>query len=120
MEMKIYKLLSVILGSAMSFAFSSCENASNSFPDYEGGVSVYFAYQYPVRTIVLGNDPVVDNSADRQHKCAIYATMGGAYGGRNITIDIAVDNTLCDNLFLKTAHRYYPCLLHIIHWRVIK
>ena len=36
MEMKIYKLLSVILGSAMSFAFSSCENASNSFPDYEG------------------------------------------------------------------------------------
>ena len=51
MEMKIYKLLSVILGSAMSFAFSSCENASNSFPDYEGGVSVYFAYQYPVRTI---------------------------------------------------------------------
>ena len=89
MEMKIYKLLSVILGSAMSFAFSSCENASNSFPDYEGGVSVYFAYQYPVRTIVLGNDPVVDNSADRQHKCAIYATMGGAYGGRNITIDIA-------------------------------
>ena len=40
MEMKIYKLLSVILGSAMSFAFSSCENASNSFPDYEGGVSV--------------------------------------------------------------------------------
>ena len=58
MEMKIYKLLSVILGSAMSFAFSSCENASNSFPDYEGGVSVYFAYQYPVRTIVLGNDPV--------------------------------------------------------------
>ena len=53
MEMKIYKLLSVILGSAMSFAFSSCENASNSFPDYEGGVSVYFAYQYPVRTIRL-------------------------------------------------------------------
>ena len=27
MEMKIYKLLSVMLGSAMSFAFSSCENA---------------------------------------------------------------------------------------------
>ena len=108
MEMKIYKLLSVILGSAMSFAFSSCENASNSFPDYEGGVSVYFAYQYPVRTIVLGNDPVVDNSADRQHKCAIYATMGGAYGGRNITIDIAVDNTLCDNLFFEDGSPVLP------------
>ena len=92
----------------MSFAFSSCENASNPFPDYEGGVSVYFAYQYPVRTIVLGNDPVVDNSADRQHKCAIYATMGGAYGGRNITIDIAVDNTLCDNLFFEDGSPVLP------------
>lgn len=101
MEMKLYKLLSIIALGGMTFAFSSCENADKSFPDYEGGTSVYFAYQYPVRTIVLGNDEIVDNSLDRQHKCAIYATMGGAYGGRNITIDIAVDNTLCDNLYFE-------------------
>lgn len=43
MKMKIYKLLSIIFLGTMSFAFSSCENADNSFPDYEGGVSVYFA-----------------------------------------------------------------------------
>lgn len=104
----------------LAFAFASCENADKSFPDYEGGTSVYFAYQYPVRTIVLGNDEIVDNSLDRQHKCAIYATMGGAYGGRDITIDIAVDNTLCDNLFLKMGHRYCLCLPPITHWLEIK
>ena len=45
---------------------------------------------------------------DRQHKCAIYATMGGAYGGRDITIDIAVDNTLCDNLFFEDGTPVLP------------
>lgn len=101
MEMKIHKLLSIIALGGMTLAFSSCENGDNSFPDFEGGTSVYFAYQYPVRTIVLGNDSEVDNSLDLQHKCAIYATMGGAYEGKNITLDVAVDNTLCDNLFYE-------------------
>lgn len=31
-------------------SFSSCENGDWSFPDY-GTTTVYFAYQYPVRTI---------------------------------------------------------------------
>ena len=102
------KLLTAIaLGSVLT-AFSACENADNSFPDYEGGTSVYFAYQYPVRTIVLGNDEVVNNSLDREHKCEIYSTMGGSYGGRNITIDIAVDNSLCDNLFFENDSPVLP------------
>lgn len=108
MEMKLYKLLSTMALGGLTFAFASCENADKSFPDYEGGTSVYFAYQYPIRTIVLGNDEIVDNSLDRQHKCAIYATMGGAYGGRDITIDIAVDNTLCDNLFFEDGTSVLP------------
>ena len=106
--MKLYKLLSTMALGGLTFAFASCENADKSFPDYEGGTSVYFAYQYPIRTIVLGNDEIVDNSLDRQHKCAIYATMGGAYGGRDITIDIAVDNTLCDNLFFEDGTPVLP------------
>ena len=59
-------------------SFSSCENGDWSFPDY-GTTTVYFAYQYPVRTIVLGNDEVFDNTLDNQHKCMIKATMGGVY-----------------------------------------
>ena len=77
---------------------ASCYNADKEFPDYEGGTTAYFAYQYPVRTLILGND-IYDNSLDNAHKCQIWSTMGGAYNGRNAVVQIAVDNSLCDNLF---------------------
>lgn len=98
LNMKMHKIYSVLMSGLMLAAVFSCENGDRSFPDYEGGTSVYFAYQYPVRTVVLGNDPDVNNWRDQQHKVAIYSTMGGSYGGRDITLDIAIDNVLCDNL----------------------
>lgn len=106
--METRKSILLMMSGVMAFAFSSCKNADRTFPDYEGGTSVYFAYQYPVRTLVLGNDEVVDNSRDQQHKCAIYATMGGAYNGRDITIDIDVDNSLCDNLTFEDGSPVLP------------
>jgi len=87
----------VVLG-AFSLTYTSCYNAEQEFPDYEGGTTAYFAYQYPVRTLVLGND-IYDNSLDNAHKCRIWSTMGGAYGGRDAIVDIAVDESLCDNLY---------------------
>ena len=81
-----------------SFLFSSCYNADRDFPDYEEGTVAYFAYQYPVRTLVLGND-IYDNSLDNEHKCRIWSTMGGAYGGRDAVVDFVVDESLCDNLY---------------------
>ncbi len=77
---------------------TSCYNADKEFPDYDGGTTAYFAYQYPVRTLILGND-IYDNSLDNAHKCQIWSTMGGAYNGRNAIVQIAVDNSLCDNLY---------------------
>lgn len=77
---------------------SSCYNADKEFPDYQGGTTAYFAYQDPVRTLILGND-IWNNTLDNQHKCQIWATMGGAYDGRDAYAEIAVDNSLCDNLF---------------------
>lgn len=68
------------------------------FPTYEGGTTAYFAYQFPVRTVILGND-IYDNTLDNQHKIQIWSTMSGTYDGRNSYVDIAVDETLCDNLF---------------------
>jgi len=68
------------------------------FPDYEGGTTAYFAYQFPVRTVILGND-IYDNTLDNQHKIQIWSSMGGAYSGRDAYVDIAVDESLCDNLF---------------------
>ncbi|MCR4916618.1 MAG: DUF5627 domain-containing protein, partial [Prevotella sp.] len=48
--------------------------------------------------LVLGND-IYDNTLDNEHKCRIWSTMGGAYGGRDAYVEIAVDPTLCDNLW---------------------
>ena len=96
MRFKTY-IYGVALG-ALSLTLASCYNTEQEFPDYEGGTTAYFAYQFPVRTLVLGND-IYDNTLDNQHKCQIWATMGGAYGGRNAYVEIAVDESLCNNLW---------------------
>ena len=96
MKLKNY-IYGIALG-AFSLTFASCYNADHEFPDYEEGTIAYFAYQYPVRTLVLGND-IYDNALDNEHKCRIWSTMGGAYGGRDASVDIVVDESLCDNLY---------------------
>ena len=90
-------LYGAVMG-ALSLTCVSCYNADKEFPDYQGGTTAYFAYQYPIRTLILGND-IYDNTIDNEHKCQIWSTMGGAYGGRDATVDIVVDPTLCDNLW---------------------
>jgi hypothetical protein len=100
MKLKKY-LFGAVLG-ALSLTCASCYNSDKEFPDYQEGTTAYFAYQNPVRTLVLGND-IYDNTLDNEHKCRIWATMGGAYGGRDATVDIAVDETLCDNLWFVDA-----------------
>ena len=81
MMMKLKKYIFGIALGTFSLTYTSCYNADREFPDYEEGTFAYFAYQYPVRTLVLGND-IYDNSLDNAHKCRIWSTMGGAYGGR--------------------------------------
>lgn len=78
-------------------SFTACENGDQAFDDYEGGTTAYFAYQSPVRTIVLGDDEY-DTTLDKAHKLKILATFGGSYNGRKATVNVAVDNSLCDNL----------------------
>jgi hypothetical protein len=99
--MTIMKLKNYIYGvalGALSLSFASCYNADKDFPDFDGGTKAYFAYQNPIRTLVLGSD-VYDNSLDNAHKCRIWATMGGAYGGRDAVVNYVVDESLCDNLW---------------------
>ena len=96
MKLKNY-IYGVAMG-ALSLSFASCYNADKDFPDYEKGTTAYFAYQNPVRTLILGND-IYDNTLDNAHKCRIWATMGGAYGGRDAYADIAIDEKLCNNLY---------------------
>lgn len=96
MKSKKY-IYGAVLG-AFSLTFASCYNADKEFPDFEGGTTAYFAYQFPVRTLVLGND-IYDNTLDNAHKCQIWSTMGGAYKGSNAVVDFVVEPSLCDNLY---------------------
>lgn len=79
-----------------SVFLASCENQDWEFPDFEYQ-TVYFAHQYPVRTITLGDD-IYDNSLDNQWKFQIMATTGGVYESGSVGIDIEVDNSLADGL----------------------
>lgn len=76
----------------------SCENFDIDHPDYEY-TSGYFPYQYPVRTLVLG-DYIYDNSNDNAHKFLISVGIGGVYANeKDRTFNIQVDNSLCDNAY---------------------
>lgn len=83
--------------------FTACENGDRDFPDFKYS-AVYFAYQSPIRTITLGEDPSVDNSLDNEHKCQIMATIAGVYENKkNVEIGIRVDNSLCDGYTFEST-----------------
>lgn len=86
------------LSLVLSLGATSCNNQDNDFPDYQNGVTVYFANQYPATTIILGDYPEGDNSLNLQHKCQIFATQSGAYKSKDIKIEVAVDPSLAANL----------------------
>ena len=92
-------IIKAMAAGILTLGLASCENSEVSFPDYEGGVTVYFAYQTPVRSMMLGTDDLGSTADNDTHTCKIYGTMGGAYNGKNIKVEVAVDNSLCDNLY---------------------
>ena len=94
--MKLNNIFKYMSAAVLALGFASCENGDNEFPDYEEQ-TVYFPYQYPVRTLVMGDDEY-DTSLDKQHKCKIMATFGGSYNGSNGSVEVAVDNSLVNNL----------------------
>lgn len=105
--MKKIQSITILAAALFALTLVSCENRPIEFPDYDYS-TVYFAYQYPVRTIVLGED-IFDNSLDNEKKCIIYATMGGVYDNtERIDIDIEVDNSLCDNLLFEDSTEVLP------------
>lgn len=96
--MKRTFLISLILLSLLT----AC-NKDWSFPDYKYS-TVYFAYQAPVRTLVLGED-IYDNTMDNEHKFTIMATMGGVYENKkDITLDVSIDNSFTQNVKFNTAN----------------
>lgn len=93
---KILLILTVITGMV------SCENFDIVHPDYDY-TSGYFPYQFPVRTLVLG-DYIYDNSNDNAHKFVISVAMGGVYeNGKDRVFDIEVDNNLCNSILFQAG-----------------
>lgn len=74
------------------FVLAAC-NKKAEFPDYDYQ-TVYFAYQYPVRTLTFGED-IFSTELDNQGKCQIMATTGGVYySKKNLHVGISVDPSL--------------------------
>jgi hypothetical protein len=95
---KIYMGLVVAAG-----LLASCKNNEVVYPDFDYS-TVYFASQYPLRTLELGEDLLVDNTMDNQRKVEIKATMGGVYENKkNVVIDVVVDGTLLNNLYYNNG-----------------
>lgn len=97
--MKLRNIFRILSAGVVLTSLAACHNQEKIFPDYEGGISAYFAYQLPVRTIVLGESETFNTSLDNQHKCIIYGTIGGSYKGKNVVIGIDVDNSLTENVY---------------------
>lgn len=81
---------------------TSCKNFDIDHPDYEY-TSGYFPYQFPVRTLVLG-DYIYDNENDNNHKFLISAGIGGVYSNeKDRTFNIQVDNSLCNGILFAAG-----------------
>jgi hypothetical protein len=75
----------------------SCKNSEWEFDDFDY-TTVYFPYQFPLRTLVLG-DYAYDNENDNNLKFLISARVGGMYkNNRDWTLDYEVANDLTINL----------------------
>lgn len=95
MKNKIFSVLVILLVS-----LSSCTNQDTEFNNFEYQ-SVYFAYQFPIRTITLGED-IFDTTLDNDYKCRIMATLGGVSNNdKEVTIDVEVANPLTSSLLLR-------------------
>ena len=91
MKTKILLLLLTALG---QFA---CQNQDWDFPDFDY-TATYFPFQYPVRTLVLG-DYVYDNQNDNNLKFLISPRISGMYeNNQDWTVKFEVNEQLAHNL----------------------
>lgn len=100
--MKSKSLYTIFLTLPVLLTLTSCQNEGWNFPDYEYQ-SVYFSYQYPVRTIILGESKF-DNELDNNHQFKIMATTAGVYDNKDrVMIDFEVDESMVDGLRFNSA-----------------
>jgi len=96
-KMKNKSVLTACIVLSAITLLTSCQNEDWDFPDYEYQ-SVYFSYQYPVRTIVLG-EYNFNNELDNNHQFKVMATTGGVYSNNNeVMIDFEIDESMISGM----------------------
>ncbi|MDR1527076.1 MAG: DUF1735 domain-containing protein [Dysgonamonadaceae bacterium] len=108
MKMKyLYKSAFICGLLAIAAGVFSCKNSEQDFPDFDYTTG-YFPYQYPVRTLILGNY-IYDNANDNAHKFVISAAIGGVRENSQDRIcRFVVDESLCDNAFFSDDSPILP------------
>jgi hypothetical protein len=80
----------------------SCQNQPWSFPDYEY-TTTYFPFQSPLRTLILGDYNVSDNTNDNNLKFNIGVRVGGMYDNtKDWSVNYELDPNLVKKLFNVT------------------
>lgn len=86
----------------IAFGLFSCENFDIDHPDFDY-TSGFFPYQFPVRTLVLG-DYIYDNANDNAHKFVISVALGGVYENKqNREFEFEIDESLCNNVLFGSG-----------------
>ncbi len=98
--MKLRTFFSISVMAAAALFYSSCENDDTDFDDFDY-TTAYFAYQTPIRTLVLGNSDVVDVSSDNAHEVNIYAVVGGTRNGISGKVNVQLAPELCEDLYFS-------------------
>lgn len=100
--MKRKSLFNTVLILSALLMLTSCHNSSWSFPDYEYQ-SVYFSYQYPVRTIILG-EYKFNNELDNNRQFKVMATTGGVYENENhVMVDFEIDQAMVSDFQFSSS-----------------
>ena len=82
-----------------SLIFVTCQQDEfRSFKDYDY-TTTYFPYQYPVRTLILGDYDLADNTRDNELKFLISARIGGVYrNNSDVVVKYQIDESLVNRL----------------------
>lgn len=92
MKTKLYILLAVVLG------FAACENQDPGFEDF-GTTAVYFPFQRPARTLILGKYDIGFNENDNNKRFEIGVTLAGIYeNNQDRKVHFQLDNSLLNDV----------------------
>ncbi len=97
MKRNSFLLVSLMIG--ITSLYSCKKEAAHKDFIYTSG---YFPYQFPVRTIILG-DYIFDNSNDNDHKFVISTHIGGVYeNDKDREFEIEIDKSLSNNILFNS------------------